>query len=278
MTEYAMKGTVEGIPAATLDNFLVKIYGISDIGCTKENNEDAIYFDSSEPLNNQRNKDYLLVIADGIEGHNGGEVASKLAVHHIYSARVRFGNDVHQSLTKAFIEANRAIYNTAQINSSLSGMGTTCTALLMRKEKVYCAHVGNSRAYLLRNASIYRMTEDHTVLEENRKKSKKEKSLNDLELESNLLTRALGIYSSVKVDTWSHGFPVRPKDLFLLCTDGLTDLVNDEDIKDVIMSYPLNEACHSLIKLAKQKGGYDNISIIALFVDSYKPPSRVRRI
>jgi PPM family protein phosphatase len=267
--EEAMKATVEGIPPANVDNSIVTIYGISDIGCSRETNEDAVYFDSSEPLNNQHNKDYLLVIADGIGGHNGGEVASKLAVHHVYSARLRFGNDVHQSLTKAFIEANRAIFNTARINSSLSGMGTTCTALLMRKGEMYCAHVGDSRAYLLRQNSLYRMTEDHTVLAENRKYPENKKSLNDPDLESSLLTRALGIYHSVKIDTWSHGFPVRPKDLFLLCTDGLTDLVNDEDIKNIIIRYPLNEACLSLINLAKQKGGYDNISIIALVVDSY---------
>jgi PPM family protein phosphatase len=264
-----MKAIVEGIPTANIDNSVVTIDGISDIGCTRENNEDAIYFDSPEPLNNQQNKEYLLIIADGISGHNGGEVASKLAVHHVYSARIRFGNDVHQSLTKAFIDANRAIYNTARINSSLSGMGTTCTALLMKKGKAYCAHVGDSRAYLLRNNSLYRMTEDHTVLAENKKNPENRKSLNDPDLESSLLTRALGINPSVKIDIWSHGFPVRPKDLFLLCTDGLTDLVNDEELKNILMLYPLTKACHSLIKLAKQKGGYDNISMIALFVDSY---------
>jgi PPM family protein phosphatase len=263
-----MKETVEINLPAGIDNFTVMIYGISDIGCMRENNEDAIYFDSPEPSEKHSDKDYLLLIADGMGGHNGGEVASKLAVDHVCSARRGFGNNVHKSLAKAFMEANRQIYRNAGKDSSLSGMGTTCTAILIRKKNAYCAHIGDSRVYLIRNSSIYRMTEDHTVLTENRKKPENRTSFNDPELEASLLTRALGIHYSVKIDTWSHGFPVRPKDRFLLCTDGLTDLVNDEDIKNVIMSYPLNEACHGLIKLAKQRGGYDNISMVALFVDS----------
>ncbi len=263
-----MKSKAEVILPTSTDNSIVTIYGISDVGCIRENNEDAVYFDSPEPSNNQHSKDYLMVIADGMGGHNGGEVASKLAVHHIYSARFRVGNDVNESLIKAFMDANRAIYNIAQADPSLKGMGTTCTALLMRKKKAYCAHIGDSRIYLLRNGSIYRMTEDHTVLAENSKKTESEKKLNDPVLESSLLTRALGIYQSVRIDTWSHGLPVKPNDCFLLCTDGLTDLVDDEDIKNAIMFYPLNVACQRLIQLARQRGGFDNISIIALFVDS----------
>jgi PPM family protein phosphatase len=263
-----MKGTVEIIQPANVDNFIVTVCGISDIGCIRENNEDAIYFSYPEPSDNQHTKDYLMVIADGMGGHNGGEVASKLAIHHIYSAYVRFGKDLHKSLEKAFLEANRSIYNIAQADSFLSGMGTTCTALVVRKRKVYCAHVGDSRVYLLRNNSIYRMTQDHTVLTENKKKPENEKSLNDPELKGSLLTRALGINSSIQIDTWPKGFPVKPQDRFLLCTDGLTDLVYDEEIKNVIMFNPLNEACHSLIELAKHRGGYDNISMIALFFDS----------
>jgi protein phosphatase len=263
-----MKETVEVILSPGSDNSIFTIYGVSDIGCKREKNEDAIYFNYPETSkNHHNNKDCLMLIADGMGGHNGGEVASKLAVHHIYSARPRFGNDVHKSLLKAFTDANRAIYRIGKQDSSLKGMGTTCTALLIRTGHAFCAHVGDSRLYLLRNQSIYRMTEDHTVHRENKKKLEPEKSMNNPEVESSLLTRALGINSSVKIDTWSHGFPVKPKDRFLLCTDGLTDLVNDEDIKNVMMSYPLKEACHSLVVLAKQRGGYDNISMVALFVD-----------
>lgn len=265
-----MKDSVEVMPRTNADDFILTIYayGVSNTGCVRENNEDAIYFDSPEPSNNNDNKNYLVLIADGMGGHNGGEVASKLAIDHIRSfVDLRFGNEVQKLLVKAFMGANRKIYQTAGENSSLSGMGTTCTALLIRGKNAYCAHVGDSRVYLLRNNSIYRMTEDHTMLAENRKNQKNETSPDDPELESSLLTRALGIGHSVKIDTWPHGFPLRPKDRFLLCTDGLSDLVSDDEIKNAMISYGLNEACHRLIKLAKQRGGYDNISLIALFID-----------
>jgi PPM family protein phosphatase len=265
-----MKETVEAIPRTNVDDFILTIYayGVRNTGCVRENNEDAIYFDSPEPSENNDSKDYLVLIADGMGGHNGGEVASKLAIDQIRSfVDLRVENEVNKSLVKAFMEANRKIYQTGQENSFLSGMGTTCTALLIRGKNAYCAHVGDSRVYLVRNSSIYRMTEDHTMLMENRKNQKNDRSFNDPELESSLLTRALGIGRSVKIDTWPHGFPIKPKDRFLLCTDGLSDLVNDEDIKNAIVSNPLNEACHTLVKLANQRGGYDNISMIALFID-----------
>ena len=99
------------------------------------------------------------------------------------------------------------------------------------------------------------MTEDHTVLTENRKNARNQTLVDDPEVESSLLTRALGTYRSVKVDTWAHGFPIKYNDRFLLCTDGFTDLVEDEEIKNVMMSFPLDQACHRLVELAKQRGG-----------------------
>lgn len=263
-----MKDTAEISLPASGRNPVFTIYGASNVGCVRENNEDAIYYDSVETLQNHQNEDVLMLIADGMGGHNAGEVASKLTVDTIRSARFQFGNDVHKSLVKAFTEANHKIFRTARRDSSLKGMGTTCTALVIRKRNAYCAHVGDSRLYLLRNGDIYRMTEDHTVFTENKKNSYIQTSLEDQEVESSLLTRALGIYRSVKVDTWSQGFTIMNNDRFLLCTDGLTDLVDDKDIKNVIMSFPLQEACHRLIELAKERGGYDNISMIAALVNA----------
>jgi protein phosphatase len=261
-----MKETVETFILTSVDNSTTTIYGISDVGCVRENNEDSIYFDSPESLDHNMRNDYMMVIADGMGGHKGGEVASKCAVDHLCSARLGFGNELHGSLVKAFKEANREIYRIAQKDASLSGMGTTCTTLLINGENAYCAHVGDSRAYLIRNSAIYRMTEDHTVLAESGKNHENKKSPNDSAFESSLLTRALGTFPTIKVDTWNHGLPIQKNDNFVLCTDGLSDLVHDEEINHIIMSFPLDGACHRLVKMAKNRGGHDNISIVAVSI------------
>jgi protein phosphatase len=258
-----MKETVETAIATRIDNSSSSVYGISDVGCVRENNEDSIYYDPPESMNHNMRNDYMMAIADGMGGHNGGEVASKCAVDHLRSARPGFGNELHGSLVKAFVEASRKIYHIAQQDASLRGMGTTCTALLINGQYAYCAHVGDSRVYLIRNSAIYRMTEDHTVLAESGKNHENETSRNDPAFESSLLTRALGTFPSIKVDTWKHGLPIQKNDNFVLCTDGLSDLVQDEEIKHIIMSFPLDEACHRLVKMAKNRGGHDNISIVA---------------
>lgn len=260
-----MKDTVEIVQPISVGNSLFGVYGLSDAGCVRKNNEDTIYFDCPESFRNNDYEDILLLIADGMGGHNAGEVASKLVVDHVRSVRTQFGNDLHKSLSKAFTEANRAVYRAAQRDSSLNGMGTTCTAVIVCKGYAYCAHVGDSRVYLLRDGAIYRMTEDHTVLAENRKNARAQAPVDDQEVESSLLTRAVGTYRSVTVDTWSHGLPIKHNDRFLLCTDGLTDLVNDNEINSIMMSFPLDEACYRMLELAKQRGGHDNISMIAVF-------------
>lgn len=261
-----MKETAEIILPINSGNPHLMLCGISDIGCVRETNEDNIYFNSIETIRSFKDEDILLIVADGMGGRKGGEVASKMAVDCLLTARSHFGSDVGKSLVKAFREANRQVYRAARRNRALNGMGTTCTALVIRKNLAYCAHVGDSRIYLLRGDAIYRMTEDHTILTEKKKKKTNQTMEGDQLEEASVLTRAVGIGNSLQVDTWPHGFPVKPKDRFLLCTDGLTDLVYDEEIKDTMMAFPLDEVCRRLVQMAKQRGGFDNISIAAAFI------------
>jgi protein phosphatase len=261
-----MKNTAEVILPTESGNPHLMLCGISDIGCVRETNEDNIYFNSIETVRNLPDEDILLIVADGMGGHNGGEVASKMVVDCLLKAHPSFGADVGKAFIKTFIKANRQVYRAARRNRSLTGMGTTCTALLVREKQAYCAHVGDSRIYLLRDGVIYRMTEDHTVLTEKRKKRSNQTSVGNQQEESSVLTRALGINCSVEIDTWPQAFPIKPNDRFLLCTDGLTDLVDDKEIKDTMTAFPLDEVCRRLVQLAKQRGGFDNISITAAFI------------
>ena len=170
------------------------------------------------------------------------------------------------ALAGAFIEANRLIYEVSLTDERLHGMGTTCTALVLQNGSALCAHVGDSRIYLLRNYEIYQMTQDQSAVMEMVRQgviSLEEARNHD---EKNVILGAMGSNPKVEVSTWPESFPVRHGDRFLLCSDGLHDLVNDCEMRDAIVVGDPHSACESLIALAKQRGGYDNISVAVLSV------------
>jgi serine/threonine protein phosphatase PrpC len=233
----------------------------TDVGCYREINEDCgRYIDpSDESLLETRGR--LTVVADGMGGHSAGEVASKMAVDVITSSYYEGADDAGPALRRSFQQANSAIHEASANDQKLTGMGTTCTALVLRNGSALAAHVGDSRLYLVRGDQIYLMTEDHSAVMEMVRQGLLTLEQARHHPDKNVILRALGSHPEVEVTLWETPFPLRAGDRFLLCSDGLYDLVEDAEIKSAVMSEAPHLACERLIALAKERGGYDNITI-----------------
>ncbi len=243
------------------------ITGITDVGLVRDHNEDSIC--SNDDLG-------LLVLADGMGGHKGGEVASAIAVDSIMQdlcnslPQIIHGKiDEHtgyslesMQIENAIKNANLKIYNAAQENSNYEGMGTTVVVLLFYDNRVTIAHVGDSRLYRFRDDSLDQLTRDHTLLQElvDRGFYTKKEALESLN--KNLITRAVGVNDSIDIDLLEDIAKVG--DRYLLCSDGLTDMIPNGLIKDIILNYPndLQKINEELIKQAKDYGGKDNVSVM----------------
>lgn len=264
----SQKNTREYLVSGQTNKFELRLDGISDVGCLRKNNEDTIYWKIKEKADDKNNFESLLLVADGMGGHNAGEIASGIAKEHISTAYKYWKKTPHKTLIKVFTEANRKIFRAARRNKEYASMGTTCTALVITNDFAYCAHVGDSRVYLIRGTSIYKMTEDHTI----RTALEKEGLINSntpvSDIETSVITRAMGIHKTIKVDTWKHGFPVQLSDKFLLCSDGLTDMLSDDEIKLLVLQNSWKTVCSELVNKAKERGGYDNISVIIAYLEN----------
>ena len=250
----------------------ITIMGLTDAGMVREKNEDAIGFDSALGL---------VVLADGMGGHRGGEIASSMTVDTIIDVlqqslpEVKNG-DVDDSsgfsmesicVQDAVISANDLVYKTAEANPEHKGMGTTIVVLQFYNNSFSLAHIGDSRCYRIRSGKMEQITKDHSLLQEliDRGFYTPEEARNSMN--KNLVTRALGIDPVVIPDIQED--IVLKNDIYLLCSDGLTDLVEDEDIYYTIKEFSdnLEEAAKQLITKANQKGGKDNISVMLCRID-----------
>lgn len=254
-------GARETVALAHPGKFDVVASMLSDVGCVRELNEDSGTYIQPDDPEVLASKGLLILVADGMGGHSAGEVASRMAVEVITRTYYEDGGDPQSALKKAFREANRAIHKTAEKDESKTGMGTTCTALVLQNGTAISAHVGDSRLYLVREGAIYLMTEDHSAVMEMVKAGLISLEQARHHPDKNVILRAMGSHAEVEVTTWQEPFPVRAGDCFLLCSDGLYDLIEDEEIKRVVESHEPRPACESLIALAKERGGHDNISV-----------------
>ncbi len=254
-------------PADSLDAAFQKSYEIvaslqTDPGCVREINEDSGRFfapNNSEVLSN---KGTLIVVADGMGGHSGGEVASKIAVDTVCRVYYEAEAGPTDSLKEALTSANRLIYETSLDDENLKGMGTTCTALVLHETQAFAAHVGDSRLYLLRGEELYLMTEDHSAVMEMVKRGMISMEQARHHEDKNVIVRALGTSPEVEVFVWANPFAVRIGDQFLLCSDGLYDLVEDSEIRTLMRdAVDTQSACESLIELANKRGGHDNVTV-----------------
>lgn len=239
---------------------------LSDTGCHRPHNEDHASYADPQPPRPEAGRGVLALVADGMGGHAAGEVASEMAVRLIERVYYRSATEPHQALENAFLQANRRIYYTAQRTPHYQGMGTTCTSLVLRGGYAYTAHVGDSRLYLVRGGTIYLMTEDHSVAMQMVRQGLINSNQARHRTDKNVILRALGTKPQVAVSTWEQPFPVRVDDRFILCTDGLSDLVHDDEIKTIVIAEEPATACEMLIRLVKNRGGYDNITVGVLHV------------
>lgn len=222
----------------------------SDIGRMRQRNEDAYLV-----------KDSLFVVADGMGGHRGGDVASTLAVESIESgasAKVTL-----EELVAEIQKANRAVLERGEADRDLRGMGTTITAVIAEDAKAHVAHVGDSRAYLLRDGALQQLTEDHTLVQRMVREGRLTEDEAAHHPQRSVLTRALGVDEDIPVDELS--LDVHPGDRLLLCSDGLTSMVDRGRIQKILeRERDPQAACDKLIDAANRAGGDDNITVIVL--------------
>lgn len=250
------------------DKNIIKIEGITDTGLIRSHNEDSIGNDLSLGL---------AVLADGMGGHKGGEVASALAVNSILNdlpaelercKNLDIDENVsgysYQSIAikNAVEKANSVIFNAASKQIQYEGMGTTIVVTMFYENRLTVAHVGDSRMYRLRDHEMEQITTDHTLLQELIDRGFYTPEEASKSLNKNLVTRALGIEEQVKIDITEE--IALPNDLYLLCSDGLTDMVDDRRITMILEENKsqIDLACTELIQQAKDNGGHDNISVI----------------
>ncbi len=238
------------------------IYGLTDEGLVREHNEDYISWAPESGL---------VILADGMGGHNAGEVASELAVTSICEAlnevlspeiKDSCGMDFKEVVHEAVVYANDEINQHAKEHPECSGMGTTIVMALFHNNSVILASVGDSRIYRFRKGELKQVTIDHSLVQEmvDNGYMSEEEALNSNN--RNLITRALGIAEDVKVDVTEH--ETEKNDIYLLCSDGLSDMIDDELIFSTLVKsrQDLKRAGEDLVKLAKEHGGHDNVSVI----------------
>lgn len=212
----------------------------------------------------------VFVVADGMGGHRTGEVASQMAVSQIVEV-LKKGEPSPQGLLEAFEVANESIYLAGQKPES-RGMGTTCTVLWLDLPYALVAHVGDSRGYLLRDGELIQLTQDHSWVAERVRQG----LLTEEEARNhrwrNVITNALGSFPQARVDL--VGIKVRPGDVFLLCSDGLSGVLDDKVLSEMVLTNPPEPAVAKLIKLANDWGGPDNISAVVVTIGSQVPQNQ----
>ncbi len=235
-------------------------YGNTDVGKLRKVNQDYVYI-NNEPIGSLDN---LYIVADGVGGHKAGEVASESAIdffeQFIYETE---DDEILDLLVSALAYANEEVFKLAKTNKQYENMGTTLLATTIKNGKIFIAHVGDCRLYGIRNNKIAQMTSDHTYAMDLFKAGviSKEEAKNSKD--SNVLTRALGTEKNVKADALFCD--VFEDDIFIMCSDGLSDMLTDDEIFEIASkNIPTEDKVESLIQRANDNGGKDNIAVIII--------------
>jgi serine/threonine protein phosphatase PrpC len=233
---------------------------LSDKGCVRPSNEDAVAYviPGSDHPNAARGS--LLIVADGMGGHAAGEIASGLAVEVVRRSYYVGTEPVSQSLMIAFEAAHRAILEHGRKFPECSGMGTTCTALVVRDGQLWLAHVGDSRAYLLRKGALKQLSADQSLHAQMIREGLMSQEEAQMAGGRNVILQALGISPEIEPAVWEKGKPLKAGDVLVLCSDGLWNMVDDAAIAGIAGNREPEEACKDLIAAALEVGGYDNVS------------------
>ena len=245
-------------------------FGATDPGKKRANNEDAYLLNDGQGL---------YAVADGVGGHEGGEIASRIAIETLAEAvpdllgdrdrtppsgsESRSGPEL-SALRHAVGLANRRIHESVGKNTALAGMGTTLTALLVRRKRIFLAHIGDSRAYLLRSGRLAQLTVDHSVVAEQVRAGVLTAAQARSSPYRHVITRALGLDAEAVPDLTEQ--PLQRGDRYLLCSDGLTEMVDDREIGRLVAASPPRDAVMRLIDTANGRGGLDNITAVIIEV------------
>ncbi len=235
----------------------MKTYSITDIGRKRSANQDFVYA-SDQPVGHLSN---MLIVADGMGGHNAGDLASRYTVESMvdYIERAKEHRPI-PLLSEAIHHANELVMEKAKTDKTLEGMGTTVVAATLQEDYLYVANVGDSRLYLI-DDEIEQITRDHSLVEEMIRVGELQRKDAKSHPDRNIITRAIGVRVPVKIDFFD--VKLEKGDKILLCSDGLTNMVEDEDILRIVKrSGSLKEAAQRLITEANKNGGKDNISVV----------------
>lgn len=241
---------------------------LTDVGRVRQRNEDMA--DVSP-------KRGIYVLADGMGGHPAGNVASKTAVEALIAHLVGKGGtrDRPGKLREAVLMANRAVLHLAETDPSMHGMGTTVCVLWLSQARAYLAHIGDSRIYVLRDGDFHQITRDHTVVRELIDRGELSEGSIEAQRIGHILTQAVGLELAVEPDLGM--MPPKVGDLFVMCSDGLSDTVPDAAIADILKATPdLDAAAKALVDAALEAGGHDNVTVLLVRVEA-APPAAPRR-
>ncbi|MBR5337461.1 MAG: Stp1/IreP family PP2C-type Ser/Thr phosphatase [Lachnospiraceae bacterium] len=238
----------------------MKAFGMTDIGKRRAVNQDNIFI-SATPVGNLPN---LFVVADGMGGHKAGDCASRYATDAVVES-IKSNEDTHvvSILTKAVNDANSLVFKNSMENEDLKGMGTTLVIATVVDNELITANVGDSRLYLIREDSITQITEDHSLVAEMVRMGQIDKQEARKRPDKNIITRAIGIYDHISADFFKN--KLRSGDHVLLCSDGLSNMLEDSEILMMVKDKEEpDKKASRLINLANNKGGKDNISVIII--------------
>ncbi len=239
----------------------IEFFAATDPGRARTNNEDSVAVEEACAL---------AVLADGMGGYNAGEVASHMLTSFIRNELGRWlheasaqasDSDVHRAMDICVDNANRAIFNAANANPQYAGMGTTLVVAVFRDKRLILGHVGDSRAYRWRGGRLQQITRDHSLLQEQIDAGLITVEQAAFSANKNLVTRAVGVEDTVLLEAHSHD--LLPGDTVLMCSDGLSDMLDDASIAQVLLAYDSLQACgQALIAAANEAGGKDNIAVV----------------
>lgn len=242
----------------------IQYAALSDIGFRRQNNQDACVVTLASERERWEERGHLFVVADGMGGHAVGELASKMAVDAVPHTFQKLRElEPMLALRKAIETANAAIHERGLLNRDFLRMGTTCTTLLLCPLGAVIGHVGDSRAYRIRQRRVEQLTSDHSLVWELIKQQKVKPEEAERLYPRNVITRSLGPEPQVQVDI-EGPFEVSPGDTFVLCSDGLTSHVTDAEIGMIAGELPPSEACRLLVHLANLRGGIDNTTVVVV--------------
>jgi protein phosphatase len=245
----------------------IELAALTDVGCQRENNEDRYSYWEAKSDQQFALKGRLISVADGMGGYEGGQEASRIAIEAVEEAYANdSGNDVQSSLLSGFRAAHQKIQSYAQSHPALEGMGTTCTSIALLGDRLYFAHIGDSRLYLVRDGSISRLTQDHSYVSRLVAHGVISSDEAEFHPQRHILTAALGAGAEVEPDCSPSPIELRSGDRLVLCTDGLWGVVHEDEIQRVVAEHAPEDACRELVQMARDRGGPDNITLQVLRV------------